>query len=79
MPVLLLHLMNEDPVVGEVEALPETTDVMICVKNPHRRDGKDLTYLEPNVSTVIWPLSRINFIEVMPTGEEEEIISFVRE
>jgi hypothetical protein len=29
--------------------------------------------------TVIWPLSRVNFIEVMPSGEEEEIITHVRE
>ncbi len=79
MPVLLLHLMNEDPVVGEVEALPEAKDMMIYVKNPHRRDGKDLTYLEPNVNTVIWPIARINFIEIIPSAEEEDIISFVRE
>ncbi len=79
MPVLLIHLMNEDPVVGEVEALPEAKDMMICVKNPHRRDGKDLIYLEPNVNTVIWPIARINFIEVIPSAEEEDIISFVRE
>jgi len=31
------------------------------------------------VSVVIFPMHRINFIELMPTGEEEEIISFVRE
>ena len=52
---------------------------MLILKNPRRRDGKDLPNLEMNVSTVIWPMLRINFIEVMPTGEEEEIITFIRE
>ncbi len=79
MPTLLIHLINEDPVLGEVEALPAVTDVMICIKNPRRRDGKDLHYLEPNVSTIIFPIYRINFVEIMPTGEEEAIITFVRE
>jgi hypothetical protein len=79
MPTLLLHVMNEDPVMGEVDQLPAPTDIMILVKNPRRRDGKDLIYLDQNVTQVIWPLSRVNFIEIIPTGEEEEIISFVRE
>ncbi len=79
MPTILIHMLNEDPVLGEVEQLPGVTDTLICIKNPRRRDGKDLHYLEANVSTVIWPVARLNFIEVMPSGEEEEIISFVRE
>ncbi len=79
MPTLLLHVMNEDPVMGEVEEMPSLSDVLVLVKNPRRRDGKDLPYLEQNVTQVIWPMSRINYIEVIPGVEEEEIISFVRE
>lgn len=79
MPNVLVHLQNEDPVLGEMDALPSLSDTMIIIKHPRRRDGKDLHYLEANVSTVIWPVSRVNFIEVIPSGEEEEIISFVRE
>jgi len=52
---------------------------MIVVKNPRRLDGKDIHYLAENVLTVYWPLDRINFIEVLSAGEEEEIIGFVRE
>ena len=79
MPTVLVHINNEDPVLGEMDALPALVDNMVVVKNPRRKDGKDLHYLEPSVSTVYWPISRINFIEVIPTGEEEQIISFVRE
>ncbi len=79
MPTILIHMLNEDPVLGEVDQLPGVTDTMICLKNPRRRDGKDLHYLEANVNSVIWPIARLNFIEIMPSGEEEEIISFVRE
>jgi hypothetical protein len=71
--------MNEDPVLGEVDDIPGITDTIIYVKNPRKRDGKDLQQLDPNVMTVIWPISRINFIEVLPSGEEEEIITHVRE
>ncbi len=79
MPTLLIHLQNEDPVMGEVEEMPKPTDQIITVKNPRRKDGKDLPFLEPNVTALIWPLIRITFIEIMPSGEEEDIITFVRE
>lgn len=79
MPTVLIHLLNEDPVLGEMDSLPDSGDSLLIVKNPRRKDGKDLHYLDANVVTVIWPLIRINFLEVMPSGEEEEIIGFVRE
>ncbi len=76
---VILHIANEDAVVGEVEELPTATDSLIVVQNPRRRDGKDLHYLESNVVTVIWPFHRINFVEVVPGEEEEQVIGFVRE
>jgi hypothetical protein len=79
MPSVIIHISNEDPVLGEIPDLPGVSDTMLFVKNPRRRDGKDLPQIDPNVMTVIWPLSRVNFIEVMPSGEEEEIITHVRE
>jgi hypothetical protein len=80
MPItVLVHLSGEDPVVGEVEELPEATDTTITLNNPRRRDGKDLPYVQGNVVTVVWPMHRINFIEIMPTSEEEKLIGFVRE
>ncbi len=80
MPItVMIHISNEDPVVGEIEEMPSPSDNSIIVNNPRRRDGKDLPYLEGNVVTVVWPMHRINFIEIMPSAEEEQIIGFVRE
>lgn len=76
---LLIHIQNADPVLGEVDELPGKADTMVLLKNPRRQDGKDLPYLAENVSTVYWPIERLNYIEVLASGEEEEIIGFVRE
>ena len=76
---VILHIQNEDPIVGEMEALPASADQVILLKNPRRRDGKDISYINSNVTSVIWPLSRVSFIEIMSDGEEEEIITHVRE
>jgi hypothetical protein len=51
----------------------------MILHNPRRPDGKDLNYIMEKVVTVIWPISRISFIEVLPSEEEEDIIGFVRE
>ena len=77
--IIILHITGEEPVLGEVEELPLSGDVMVRVTHPRRVDGKDLPYIDENVTTVIWPVSRINFIEILPSREEEEIIGFVRE
>ena len=79
MPTVIIHVNNEEPVVGEVDALPSPTDTLITLKNPRRRGDKELNYLEQSVSTVIWPMHRLNYIEILPSGEEEEIITFIRE
>jgi hypothetical protein len=76
---IILHLQGEEPILGEVDELPDPAALMVKVHNPRRIDGKDLTYLSENVITVYWPAFRINFIEILPTREEEEIIGFVRE
>ena len=76
---LVLHMLNADPVVGESDELPSPTDTMIQIKNPRRLDGKDVHYIAENVDIVFWPVDRLNFIEVMTEGEEEQIIGFVRE
>jgi hypothetical protein len=80
MPIsLLLHLSGEDPVLGEVEELPGPDDTSIKVNNPRRRDEKDLPYLMETVVSVIWPMHRVHFIEILPTRDEEDLIGFVRE
>jgi len=79
MPSVIIHISNEDPVLGEIDDLPGAGDSIILVKNPRRRDGKDIAAIDPNVMLVIWPFTRVNYIEVLPSGEEEEIITHVRE
>lgn len=78
--LVILHILNSEPILGEIDELPTPTDNIITVHNPRQIDGKDIKYLQEQVTTVIWPIEKINFIEIMPGEEEEEdIIGFVRE
>lgn len=76
---IILHIAGEEPIAGEVDELPGLESTMVKVSHPRKIDGKDLSYLAESVSTVFWPLWRVNFIEILPGREEEELIGFVRE
>lgn len=77
--LLLLHVSNEDPVVIEVDELPKPTDTCVIGKHPRRRDNKEVHYILNEVDTVIFPMTRLNFIEVLPSGDEEEIFTPYRD
>ena len=80
MPIqVILHISNEEPIVGDIDEMPLPGDNVLIVHNPHKRDGKDIPYLSAEVTTVMWPWSKVNFLEIMSTEAEEEIVGFVRE
>ena len=76
---LLIHVAGEEAIVGEVDELPAASDTLIRINNPRRRDGKDLHYIQNDVVAAIWPVEKINFIEILPGAEDDQIIGFVRE
>jgi len=76
---VILHIAGELPIAGEVDELPKPTDTIITVANPRLRDGKDIHYLEPNVTKVIWPLARLSLVEILEGEDQDKIIGFVRE
>jgi hypothetical protein len=76
---IILHISGEPSVAGEVEELPKASDTTIMVMNPRQKDGKDLHYLDNNVTRVIWPMSKVSFIEIVDGAGDEKIIGFVRD
>lgn len=65
---VILHLHNEEPFAADIEVLPDPTHNFICVTNPRKRDGKALGTLTDGATAVIYPWTRVSFIEVMGTG-----------
>jgi hypothetical protein len=74
-----IHIVNEEPIVAEVDQLPAPADNLLLAHNPRQRDGKDLRFLMPHVTTLILPVTRVHFIQVLPSSEEEKVIGFVRD
>ena len=76
---VIVHVANEEPILCELEELPNSQDQIVLLSNPRMRDGKELKFLEEDVSRVIIPWHRINFMQVLPSAEVEDVIGFVRE
>lgn len=79
MLTVIVHIVNEDPIVCEVYEMPGAMDQFIVLHNPRRRDGKDIHYLDEDVTSMMVPWHRINFVQLMPSADVEEVIGFVRE
>lgn len=68
---LLLHISNSEPIKVDVDDMPQPQDVMIIGKNPRERSDKELTLFDEGVTTVLFPLWRINYIQVLPSPDDE--------
>jgi len=77
---VVIHLNNEDPVLADMDKMPDPTHLSVTFTNPRRRDGKPLPYVTEGAQYFVFPWSRISFIEVMGGEEaEKEIEEFFRE
>lgn len=76
---VIIHIQNEDPIVADMDTLPDPTHYSVIVTNPRRRDGRPLHYITEGATAFIFPWTRINFIEVMEAEKVEEIVEFFRE
>lgn len=78
--VVILHIMNEDPILADMDELPEPGAIYFSCSNLRKRDGKPVNYLTPGAKTILFPWSRVSFIEIMQSAEERrEVIDFYRE
>lgn len=76
---VIVHIVGEDPVIAEMDQEPQPSDNFIHVTNIRKRDGKEVHYLSPGVQSVIFPWSRITFLEIMVDEEERgKVIDFFR-
>ncbi len=78
--VVVIHVVGEDPILAEVEDLPNPQDQFQEFTNPRRRDGKALAYVTTGAKSFLYPWHRLSFVEIMTTEtEREETIEFFRE
>jgi len=76
---VIVHMLNEDPILADMEAMPDPAHNSIYITNPRRRDGRPVHYITQGATGFIFPLTRITFIEIMEPEKAEEVVEFFRE
>jgi hypothetical protein len=71
MLTVVIHLNNAEAFKLDIEALPQPTDTFLMGKNPRERTDKEVEWIEDGVTTVLIPMWRITFIELLPSAAEE--------
>ena len=71
MYTIIVHIANQEPIKLDVDELPKLGDQVVIGKNPRERNDKEVVWVEEGVTTVIFPWWRINYVQVLPSEEEE--------
>ena len=74
-----IHMVDQEIIMGEVETLPNQADQFIILHNPLHPDGKQPTFVEEGVSTILVSWHQILFVQLLPSAGGDMPISFVRE
>jgi len=77
---VVLHLQGTDPIMAEMDGLPDPQSSYVLCTNPRARDGKNLVFIEPGCTRFMFPWHRISFIEAYPSEEDHtRVETFFRE
>lgn len=67
---VIVHLINDLPVVVDIEELPSGSDRSIRCTNVRTVDGKRPAFIHDRHSTFVFPLSVIRLIEAPQAGSQ---------
>lgn len=76
---VMLHLMNDTLILGDVDQLPNSNDQFMIIHNARQPDGSQIPYLEEDVTTILVPWHQMKMVQILPGTGIEEVIGFVRE
>ena len=77
---IVLHVIGEEPILADIDEMPDPASNFVTCSNLRKRDGKPVNYVSPGARTILFPWSRISFLEIMVSGEERrDIVDFFRE
>jgi hypothetical protein len=61
---VVIHLMNEQPLLADVEALPAPSDVAFVCTNLRTKNGQRPVFIDRVDSVFVFPYAQIRFVEL---------------
>ena len=60
----VVHMIGEQPLLADLEALPSAVDVALVCTNLRSTSGKRPTFIDAVESTFVIPYAQIRFVEI---------------
>jgi hypothetical protein len=76
---VIVHIVDEEPFVADVEEMPTPSATCVFFKNPSALDQKKVRWTLGPVQSVMFPMSRINFMEIPIINPGVDVQGFVRD
>ena len=70
----VLHMAADQPLVADLFATPEPSDIGLLCTNLRTLDGKRPVYADDSRSTFFFPFTQIRFVEILPTTEAPPLL-----
>jgi hypothetical protein len=64
---VVIHLINEQPMLADIDALPQPSDVAFVCTNLRTMNGTRPVFVDHSESTFVFPYAHIRFVE-LPTA-----------
>ena len=69
----ILHLLNDQPLLVDLLAMPTQSDIAVICTNLHTVDGKKPVFIDYPSSTFVFPMVFIRFLEIVPAPGEGQL------
>ena len=66
---VIVYVENEEPFTADMDAVPPPHSTHILVRNPQTREGRSVGWISRGARAILFPMSRIMFIEVIRDDE----------
>ena len=76
---VVLQMVNQDMIKGEVDTLPNRADQFMILHNPEQPDGSKLSFVDEGVKTILVSWHQILYVQLFPGTGRDMPISFIRE
>ncbi|HSL97259.1 MAG TPA: hypothetical protein VK831_01685 [Candidatus Deferrimicrobiaceae bacterium] len=65
----ILHLIGDQPLAVELDAMPNAGDTTLICRNVRTVDGKRPVFIDHTESTFVFPYDQVRFVEIPVEGE----------
>lgn len=62
---VIVHILGDDAIEGEIDELPPVNAIFLTVKNPVKRGGREVAWLDHSTAHLLISFAQLSSVEVL--------------